>query len=132
MSDEPPIPGPPGVGETMAGWNGGPIDMPIFALPLGAYEDVRTPWGLYDASGGASEWTEYIFFPDYHTARGFNGATVLGMSLEWDYIGFTGGTSPGGGAGTIGLRVASIVPSPGGAAVFIASVGWCACRRRRA
>ena len=53
-SDTQLVPGLPGVGETMAF-----IDLPGSAewdIPLGAYPDVRSPWGLLDLSGGAAEW----------------------------------------------------------------------------
>jgi formylglycine-generating enzyme required for sulfatase activity len=32
-----------------------------YLVPLAAYPNVATPWGLLDASGGSSEWTEGIF-----------------------------------------------------------------------
>mgnify|MGYP001278515819 CR=1 FL=1 len=32
-----------------------------YSIPLGAYADTRSPWGLLDVAGGTSEWTEGYF-----------------------------------------------------------------------
>jgi hypothetical protein len=58
-SDEVPIYGPPGVlvqgmpTQANAGWDG--VDFPgfnPFTVPLGAYANVTSPWGLFDTAGG--------------------------------------------------------------------------------
>lgn len=49
-SDEQLNPGPAGVGETSAGC--------ACSEDVGAYNDVRSPWGLWDLSGGQFEWLE--------------------------------------------------------------------------
>lgn len=50
-SDAPPVPGPPGAGDTSAGYD----DDFGFLWDVGSYPHVRTPWGLLDASGGVRE-----------------------------------------------------------------------------
>ncbi len=57
-SDDPPIPGPPGEGETSAGQFENPI--PLWHIPVGSYPGVQSPWGLLDLSGAASEWLEEV------------------------------------------------------------------------
>lgn len=65
-SDSLPIPGPPGVGETSAGWDFGIALNP----PVGAYSYVQSPWGLWDLSGGASEWNESLSLPLWRGVQG--------------------------------------------------------------
>lgn len=55
MSDVPLTPGQPGEGQTSAGLG---LGANASVIPLGAFSDVTSPWGLLDTSGGASEWTE--------------------------------------------------------------------------
>src|SRR5690606_10906951 len=53
--------GPPSIGEANAGWDD--RDFPgqnPGMVPLGAYPDVMSPWGLLDVAGGMHEWTETI------------------------------------------------------------------------
>jgi len=52
-SDEAPIPGVPGVGQTNGGLEGNPR-----YFPVASYPDIQSPWGLWDGSGGTTEWTE--------------------------------------------------------------------------
>ncbi len=53
-SDRPGIPGPPGVGQTAAGYSLAGST----SLDVGSYPESLTPWGLLDASGGVQEWTD--------------------------------------------------------------------------
>jgi len=67
-SDQPFVYGPPGVlvngqpATANAGWSGDthPGFSP-YAVPLGAYTDVTSAYGLFDVAGGTSEWTEQVF-----------------------------------------------------------------------
>jgi len=109
-SDVQPVSGPPGVGETTAGYRA-----PGFAelsVPLGAYPNVRTPWGLLDASGGAAEWMETVMGPAPHFSRLLDG-TWAGSGVELadlDMAGRTDGAGPNF-RGYAGLRIVSI-PAP--------------------
>ena len=132
-SDDPLTPGEPGYGgetssvptqptEHYANW---------FDIPLGAYPDVLTPWGLLDASGGASEWTEEIFTlgpgPRF---RGLDGGEAGGSPFtpSLDVIWNMNSVSPT--TGTGGLRIASAIPGPG-ASVVLAFGALAFARRRR-
>lgn len=55
MSDAPLTPGQPGEGQTSADLSGAQAP---HSIPLGAYPESASPWGLLDTSGGAAEWTE--------------------------------------------------------------------------
>ncbi|MBL9002436.1 MAG: SUMF1/EgtB/PvdO family nonheme iron enzyme [Phycisphaerae bacterium] len=117
-----PVYGPPGMGQGNAGF-----DLPggaHFRIPLMAYPDVVSPWGMLDASGARREMFETVRVVDSIPYR-----RVLGSS--WDSLGtrsdriFSSGDI---GALTrdyhLGLRIAASVPSPGVsvivAAVFVA------------
>ncbi len=134
-ADSPPVYGPPGEGQANAGF-----ELSGFAewnIPLGAYPDVQSPWGLLDVAGGAAEWTEEIFHEDWPSTRGFEGSwagTDLVVAEIKDRASRFGGTLGPGGAGDFaGLRIASlIVPTPGAIWTFgIAAVLWLNTRTRR-
>jgi len=107
-----------------------------FSIPLGAYTNVVSPWGLYDVAGGTSEWTETaIFFtgetvPRIRLAEGTGWASSSGgldtvqSRLQWDYT-YSGFNA--------GLRIASSVPAPGVAligACVVVGAGWNGRRSR--
>jgi len=134
-TDEPLIGGPPGAGggQTSAGvipdepWG-------EYDIPLGAYPDVRSPWGLLDASGGAREWTEYVFWPGLQYDRGLAGSRAgsdaFGDSWLFDHVSVYGGSHPQGSGG--GLRLASSVPPPSGAWLLGGAILLYQRRRRQA
>lgn len=108
-SETPPVPGPPGVGQTNAG-----LQLPNFAefdIPLGAYPLFESPWGLWDTSGGASEWTETLIVQ----GRVFDGSTASFTDPTLDAVWSVGTDYPG--ATLYGLRVASRCPTAGTSAV---------------
>ncbi len=57
-SDEPPVQGLPGEGHTVMGLKSADIGQSVQFYPLGAFEDVTSPWGLFDTIGGSREATE--------------------------------------------------------------------------
>lgn len=121
-SNNPPIPGPPGIGETSAGYQVGPDEMNPRVYPLGSYPDSVSPWGLLDVSGGASEWTEAAQFPGFLLDRGYDGARAGDPYPLWLSLDIAGGGSiapPYFRTATNGLRVASSVPSPAPVSVFL-------------
>ncbi|MCC5786486.1 MAG: SUMF1/EgtB/PvdO family nonheme iron enzyme [Phycisphaerales bacterium] len=130
-SDEPLTPGRPGEGETMAGiqeqhsaeWN----------VPLGAYPQVTTPWGLLDASGGAHEWIEEWTHAAAPQRRGLNGSYAGQHSPELHdrADAFTGSQRPDASAFWGGLRIASVVPAPGTSALAAFMFVALAARRNR-
>ncbi len=134
-SDAPPIPGPPGVGQTSAGDPQGPGEPSPLGYSLGAYPDSVSPWGLLDVSGGASEWLEEPGDPVFLTSRGIDGAragSTFATMLTQDSAGQGGGLLPWGGGSIAGLRIASAVPGPGTLApMALAIFGGIVGNRRR-
>ncbi len=133
-TDEPLVAGLPGVGQTTAGLE---INEPFLLgerdIPLGTYADQMSPWGLLDLSGGASEWTEEVYYPGIlNFARGVEGQAagrIFDFAPNTDLIDYLGTERPVGGFRT-GFRVASSVPSPG-VLLMLAAASGVACARRR-
>lgn len=110
-SDTPYVYGPPGVGQANAGF----LTPSPFSIPLGAYS-AMTPWGLMDAAGGATEWTEgvrtlaggdryRVFEGSFWTLDRFTADLV-------DRINERGEEYPNVPTFEFGFRIASIVPAP--------------------
>jgi len=107
-----------------------------FAVPLGAYPDVQSPWGLLDAAGATSEWTEEIWMSSasgvmLRSLEGspWNSAPGYGIS---DAIWVRGGDWPPYlAAYDFGLRIASVVPAPSSLLGIIGCVAVVYRRRRR-
>ena len=130
MSDEPPIPGLPGEGTTSAG-----LQLPFGAewdIPLGAYADQVSAWGLWDVTGGASEWNEEILPPGLKADRGLLG-TAAGDDtyLIHDHVSAVQSLSPRSGLTSAGIRIAALVPAPNTAALLCWAPVLFALSRRR-
>jgi formylglycine-generating enzyme required for sulfatase activity len=96
----PGLPGEPGA-QTSAG-----IADTLAIIPVGAYPDVQTPWGLLDASGGVGEWTETV--KDSLRRRYSMGTDIADFHTDLsDRLGRYGANA------FVGLRLASSVPNPG-------------------
>jgi hypothetical protein len=132
-SDTAPVSGPPppGEGETSAGLN-----LPGFGylyIPLGAYTNTMTPWGLFDASGGGREWTEETLEEIYgrrfwRIAEGsFAGP---GSSPESDWIVSLPTEFPLESSITT-LRIATVVPAPSALAAYVFGITALIRRRSR-
>jgi len=128
MSDEPPIPGVPGEGTTTAG-----LHLPSWGewdIPLGAYSDQVSPWGLLDTTGGTVEWNEAILPPGDKRARGLLGAATGDDNyIVHDHVSAIQGLSPGYSGTSPGLRIATAIPAPG--TWMLASVVCFSLRSRR-
>lgn len=123
-SDTPPIRGAPGVGETNTGYRSD--------VDVASYRDVQSPWGLWDAAGSVSEWTEGVFFLEegaqFPRVRLFDGSAYFHPDTTADRIdAFGQGTL----SHRIGLRLARAVPSPSSAIVLFGAVHLFTARRRR-
>lgn len=122
-SDVAPVYGPPGVmvngvpTQANAGWN--QLDFPGFnpyAVQLGAYPNVQSPWGLFDTAGGTREWTEEALLVAgiWPTARVFeNSAWSFPEATISDRIGPREGDFPSLSTYDLGFRIATSVPAPG-------------------
>jgi formylglycine-generating enzyme required for sulfatase activity len=126
-SDDPLYPGFPGEGETSAtlDWDGA-------YLPLGAYADIQSPWGLFDLSGGTMEWTEEV----HHSGkfRLTDGAPVFGFEsfLVLDAVNEIAATDgPGSQSRLLGFRVAGAIPTPSSIALLVCAAGLCLQLARR-
>lgn len=128
-SDTPLAYGPPGTGQANAGftqtmaahWN----------IPLGSYASILSPWGLQDAAGAATEWTEEAFSAGLGPSeRGIEGSASgwpTSLSSLNDRATRLGSAAPDFRAFE-GLRIASTVPSPHYALPL--GIMWFARRRR--
>lgn len=119
-SDEPLVPGLPGVGETPA------LDFPQ-GTALGQYPGVQTPWGLEDVSGHEFEFAEYReeFDSLYAMASSTNG-----YFPELDRLGQFQ-SNPLASTAIHSIRIASAVPAPGSSVVVIGCRVVVCVRRRR-
>ena len=83
-------------------------------LNAGQYPDVRTPWGLLDASGGQAEWTEE--WRDWvQTDRHIRGSDFDDYANEgfiWDWIGEEHRTDDPAFTGLTGFRIAMVPAVP--------------------
>jgi len=127
-SDTRALPGPPGVGQTSAGYRP-PDTFSEWQIPLGSYPDTQSPWGLLDTSGGASEWNEQIWPPARLRDRMYMGSSA-GDQADKDNVYYVGSRPPDGPYSEIGLRIASAIPAPASGLV-VAGVMFFACSRRR-
>jgi hypothetical protein len=129
------IPGLPGIGTTSAGAEAPGITLPdLWQIPLGAYTDQVSPWGLWDTSGGAFEWTEEIgnaANPETDERRAFGPAAGFPSPQFWERISFAYSAELATPDAYVGLRIASAVPSPS-TLIIVTFVGLSACQRRRA
>lgn len=131
-TDLPLMNGPPGIGQTSGAGSYNWGSPPVY-IPLGAYSDVQSPWGLWDVSGGAAEWTESVDNPAAPSSRAIDGSwagapafsTNLDLAHGTDFL-------PPDALGYAGLRIASAVPAPPGLALMgVTWFGLCGRRPRR-
>ncbi|MCL4219870.1 MAG: SUMF1/EgtB/PvdO family nonheme iron enzyme [Phycisphaerales bacterium] len=117
-SDEAPVPGAPGLGDTNTGlWQG---------YDVGSYPHAASPWGLLDGSGGESEWLE-SFYGD-PLGRFVDGSSWLGGAFH-DEVDRFSNSSPWYGAA--GLRLAGVIPGPYSGAALVTGLLMVSHRRRR-
>ncbi len=83
-------------------------------LNSGQYPDVRTPWGLLDASGGQAEWTEEWSDSVQHSrfARGSDLYTFPGEVMIWDWVGEDHRVFDPAFTGLVGFRIAMVPAVP--------------------
>ncbi len=135
-SDVAPIGGPPGIGEANFGFDP-PTSMGAWGIPVGSYPEVMSPWGLFDASGGASEHLEEILYWDSPDGprpedRWFDGSWASSparIAEVLDDVQWNLAFAPGSAYAYTGLRLASAVPGPSGL-VLVGVVAWGGLLRR--
>lgn len=132
-SDTQLIPGRPELGgQTNGGTNAEWPQGQVRPLDGGLYPDMQSPWGLLDVSGGAAEWTETLFRPTnlLSNLRIIDGSESRATTgLNFDDVALLGADTSG---ALYGIRLATVVPSPGGAAVLAGCLSAFIAFRRRA
>lgn len=114
QSESPPVTGLPGTpgAQTSADLDSTPFIW--YEIPLGAYAQAMTAYGLIDVSGGAREWTEMTSLTRRH--RGSEGSWIgagLGAAAFFDVAWMGSGSAAAEfGHPFLGLRLAAIIPSP--------------------
>jgi hypothetical protein len=99
---------------------------------VGSYPHATTPWGLLDASGGYSEWTESIAGDTFGRGRAAWGSSVgmgEGFMRQFDRFDFPQLVRLVG--APAGIRVASSVPAPSVVPVAVIVSGFGVGSRRR-
>ncbi|MGD9690304.1 MAG: SUMF1/EgtB/PvdO family nonheme iron enzyme [Phycisphaerales bacterium] len=142
-SDDQPIFGPPGafggLAQTNCCWDQlTHPGMNPFAIPLGAYPTVQSPWGLLDASGATSEWTEDVLTAGgplserYRRLDGTSWGSPSG-SIVGDHIRTEAFDEfPSISLRDYGFRIVSTVPAPGTVTVMLVCCVSALVHRRRA
>lgn len=131
MRDTTGIAGPPGVGQTSAFWIDPDGQSSERNIPLGAYPDQISPWGLLDTSGGTTEWNEQIGPQGGPAGARYLYGASTGSSSTTDDIWGRSSVSPNLGSIDYGIRIASAVPVPGISVMAGLVGGWMASRRTR-
>ncbi len=118
-SDTPYVYGPPGVlvggvpAQANAAWDS--FSFPgwnPYAVNLGAYPQVTSPWGLFDVAGGTSEWSESVLIANTGERFRFNDGSSWGGIPNMDLVNGMGAEFPNLPIADFGLRIAAPVPGP--------------------
>jgi formylglycine-generating enzyme required for sulfatase activity len=133
MSDDLPIPGLPEEGGTTNGGYQAPDAFAEWDIPLGAYADSMTAYGLWDTSGGAAEWIEDYFDFDGRDRRSrfYGGSSAGGTYIAADHTSVLMAVAPDNYGAFNGLRIASRVPGVGVTSVLFTFALSVATRRKR-
>lgn len=123
-----PVPGRPGTpGATTSA---GPVSGAI-TIPVAAYPDAQSAFGLFDISGGLAEWTDTSAYGQPETyapgSSAGDGVYDLEDSLAWSATDFTATpatNSPN------GIRIATSIPAPS-SGILAAFLGIAHARRKR-
>lgn len=116
-------------GQTSAGIplpSDGSLPRPV---PVGAYPLVQSPWGLLDVSGGVTEWAGDG--PDILNIRFAHGSFAFGPNDPELTDLIDGGGAGRANFGGAGLRLAALVPGPGGSMILSVCVFIISRRRRK-
>lgn len=135
-TDTPLIYGPPpsfggdGTGQANAGFS--LPNAAQYRIPLGAYPEVMSPFGLLDAAGGTTEWLQDIFRANDRMYRmsegsGWGTSAFNGQDAVWGH----GADSPHSPFADRGFRLSSAIPGPSSTLVLVILGGMCVRRSRR-
>lgn len=125
---------PPSFGGNGTGQANSVFSLPNFAeflIPLGSYPQTTTPWGLLDAAGMTTEWTESIATATtgdrYRILDGSGAGQPDGRPL--DLIPHRSSEYPNLTFADYGLRIGMAVPNPSG--LFVIGIGLITHGKRR-
>jgi formylglycine-generating enzyme required for sulfatase activity len=106
-----------------------------FNVPLGAYPDVQSPWGLLDVAGATTEWTEDIITITsgsmFRVLEGSYWSSAPGFAVADTIWSRYGALTPSLAPFDSGFRIASTVPGPTGLVVLASGCVVLVTRRRR-
>ncbi len=104
-------------------------------VPVGAYVDQQSPWGLLDVAGGRSEWTETWLQGGSQSAiyRAWDGSWA-GQDFFWqsnfDAPNTYSFDYPESNESAFGFRIAAAIPTPSTVALIVLGFGYVGRRRR--
>jgi formylglycine-generating enzyme required for sulfatase activity len=135
MSSQVPLPGLPGEGTTNAGYQPGGDPFIAWNIPLGAYTNQQSVYGLWDTSGGGKEWLESFDTVDVVNVRPFAGSFAGMNPIALGYVDNVGWISGDEnfdlGPQGLSIRIYSTIPSPGVLAVGVIAAASVGRRARR-
>ncbi len=140
-SDTVPISGPPqslapdSLGQVNAGgWISQYPNLSSYAIPLGAYAGVTSPWGLFDTGGATTEWTESIIqSPGGPPFRILDGSNWFDGNPIADAIWTENANDfPNVSTFDFGFRIASSIPPPTSIVLLVFAGAFNSHRRRSA
>ena len=123
-------------GEANAGFS--TPNLEEFTVPLGAYSNIQSPWGLFDTVGASAEWLEEALYqtgPNLPYSRLLAGAYITGSGADVAFGSMQNGDAIGAevpmdDAYWMGFRIAAAVPSPSACLLFM-SLGTTVFSRRQ-
>ncbi|HLP82740.1 MAG TPA: SUMF1/EgtB/PvdO family nonheme iron enzyme [Phycisphaerales bacterium] len=137
-----PVGGPPGVlvngqmAQANTGWLNGYPGLDAFTVPLGAYPQTQSPWGLLDMAGATAEWVEEPFIDQsegFPRGRFSDGSPWRNQAPLTDSVWSRSGSDFPSFRDTIyGFRIAAaVIPSPGWVSVGVSGCVLTLAVRRR-
>ncbi|MBL9001320.1 MAG: hypothetical protein JNK25_09310, partial [Phycisphaerae bacterium] len=120
--------GPPGQGEGNAGFN--LSGEGHFRIPLMAYPQTVSPWGMLDASGATTEFLETVQVIGTIPYRTIKGSAWSEFGSRSNVVYSRGGEFANSSTYQLGLRIAT-VPTPQAYLVIAAGFAALTCRRVR-
>ncbi|MFO0831951.1 MAG: SUMF1/EgtB/PvdO family nonheme iron enzyme [Phycisphaerales bacterium] len=125
---------PPAFGGNGTGMANAGFTLPnsgAYFIPLGSYPTVQTPWGLLDAAGTTTEWTEEILEVDGGSRYRIFDGSYWESAGGLDRVQYQGGEEPGVPTVNAGFRIAAFVPAPAPGAMGVGFLVYLCARRKR-
>lgn len=118
------LPPPEGNGETSYGVTGTILGVNADTIPIGAYANSQSAWGLLDTSGGSREWTDTSGAIEFNGTNYFLGSRFVAGTTTLAVRSFTDSLEQlrllEASTGFAGFRFATSIPSPSASATVFA------------